>query len=147
MKWKKKTKTSHPMWRRWSQLRVWIRNATPTKYTSYYGVKMDPNWDNDFWNFSDYIDSHWNISSLSQDDIFDRIDNTKPYEPGNVRFTDRQGNARNRRSTRFITYKGKTKSLAEWAEEFNTQSCVIHTRLELGWTIKQALTGGYYGKT
>jgi hypothetical protein len=127
------------MFRRWCQLRCWIRHATPTKYPSYYQVKICDEW-NDFATFAEYIDSHWNIKKLSSDDIFDRIDNTQPYEPGNVRFTSKKGNARSRKTTHYLTYNGRTQSIADWAEETGRDFSCVLSRVYAGWTAEDIIT-------
>ena len=138
--------TQHKMFRRWCILRTWIRNATPTKYKAYYGVKMHPAWDNDFWAFAEYIDSHWDVSNITSADIFDRIDNTKPYKPGNVRFTDSKGNCRDRATTHYITYGKCTKSIADWAETTGIDYSCLLSRSYAGWEPKKILRNNRYGR-
>ena len=131
----KRKATSHKMFRRWCIIRTWIRN----QYPSYVGVTICPEWDQDFWTFADYIDTHWDLTNITSDDIFDRIDNTKPYEPGNVRFTSKKGNARDRRSTHFLTYKRQRKSLAEWAEITGIPFSCLLSRVLAGKSPKECL--------
>src|SRR6516162_3218907 len=45
----------------------------------------------------------------------DRIDNDGYYEPGNVRWATRRENSLNRRSTMWLTFRGKTQCLSDWA--------------------------------
>lgn len=46
----------------------------------------------------------------------DRIDNSKGYEPGNIRWATATEQNRNRRSTRMYEFDGEQRPLAEWAE-------------------------------
>ena len=39
----------------------------------------------------------------------------------------------------WITYKGKTKTLAEWAKVYHIHADTIRTRLGMGWPIGKAL--------
>jgi len=71
----------------------------------------------------------------------DRINPNGPYEPRNCRWATPKEQQRNKRNNRNITYKGITKSLAEWAED---ERCVVSysilwERLENGWSFEKAL--------
>lgn len=63
---------------------------------------------------------------------FDRIDNSKGYVPGNVRWVDRLTQANNKRNNKMITHNGKTQSLAVWCRELNLNYMTIKTRLRAG---------------
>jgi len=41
---------------------------------------------------------------------------------------------------RYIKFKNKTKTLTNWCDEYNISYHTVRTRLEIGWTIKDALT-------
>jgi hypothetical protein len=70
----------------------------------------------------------------------DRINNSRGYEPGNVRWARRIANARNKRNNRLVTFRGQTKVLAEWAELVGIKPGTIQWRLSHGWTAERALT-------
>jgi hypothetical protein len=70
----------------------------------------------------------------------DRIDNNGNYVPGNVRWTTREGNNNNRRNNRLLTFRGETKTAAEWARTLNLPAYAIRQRLKRGWSIEKALT-------
>lgn len=40
----------------------------------------------------------------------------------------------------YITYKGKTKRLSDWAREYGLLCHTLYTRLKHGWSIEEALT-------
>lgn len=61
------------------------------------------------------------------------------YEPSNCRWVDRKTQVRNRRNTKYITYNGETKPLAEWCELLNLSYRTVQSRLRTGWTIEKAL--------
>ncbi len=69
----------------------------------------------------------------------ERIDNTKGYEPGNVRWATRIEQARNKRNNRIITVGDVTCTLAEWAERTGLPSTQIQERLVSGWTPEDAV--------
>ena len=41
---------------------------------------------------------------------------------------------------RQIKYKGKTKSIVEWAKEYNLSYDALNVRIKRGWDIAKALT-------
>ena len=69
----------------------------------------------------------------------DRIDTDGHYEAGNVRWATRKENNRNRRNNRVLTYKGQTKSLAEWSEQTGIAWSTLRCRLDSGWAAEQAV--------
>lgn len=70
----------------------------------------------------------------------DRINVDGNYEPDNCRWVDRKTQQRNRRNTKYVTYKGETKPLAEWCELLSLNYNTIIQRLcRLNWSIEKAL--------
>jgi hypothetical protein len=72
----------------------------------------------------------------------DRIEGTKGYEPGNVRWVTQVENSRNRKTNRLLTIGGITKSLVEWSEMPGAASRTnIFNRLRIGWTQEESVFG------
>lgn len=69
----------------------------------------------------------------------DRINNSAGYSPNNCRWVSRIVNARNRRSARFIAYKGESHCIAEWCE-LTGLGQTLRDRLKAGWDIERAFT-------
>lgn len=70
----------------------------------------------------------------------DRIDNDKPYGPGNVRWTSAEVQANNRSNVRRFTYGGKTQTAVQWAAETGLSLGTLRSRLNSGWSVEKALT-------
>jgi hypothetical protein len=70
----------------------------------------------------------------------ERKNNHGNYGPGNCRWATRTEQARNKRNNRFLTAKGQTKTLKEWAEEIGCTPSAILYRLRKGMPEYEALT-------
>lgn len=76
----------------------------------------------------------------SKDHTLDRKDVNGHYEPGNVRWAHKLEQVNNRRVTIRLTYRGETKSLAEWCRQLGLRRLSIAARLAKGWTPERALS-------
>lgn len=70
----------------------------------------------------------------------ERIDNNKGYSPENCRWATMQEQQRNRRDTVWLTFNGKTKCLADWAETLSVSPQAIGYRLRSGYSVEEALS-------
>lgn len=70
----------------------------------------------------------------------DRIDVNGHYCKENTRWCSVSENSRgSKRTSRYLTYKGRTMILADWARELGCSRQVIRYRLEAGWSDKQVI--------
>lgn len=69
----------------------------------------------------------------------ERTDNNGNYCKENCKWVTQKEQGRNRRTNHLITYKGKTKILTEWAEDFNMNFNVLWDRIKKKWSIEEAL--------
>lgn len=69
-----------------------------------------------------------------------RINNDGNYEPVNCKWVTRLENARNKRNTRWMTFRGETLSLAEWAEKLGWSYDALRIRVSQGWSVEKTLT-------
>lgn len=71
----------------------------------------------------------------------DRIDYTGPYSPDNVRWASKETQSRNRSNTIFLTSKGVTRPLVEWAEVLGVDANTLRGRKRAGWTDEEIIDG------
>lgn len=70
----------------------------------------------------------------------DRIDNNKPYGPGNVRWATRIEQQNNTSANRLVTLNGNTKTITQWCVEHSLLYVTVKMRLRRGWSLEKALT-------
>jgi len=71
----------------------------------------------------------------------DRIDSLGDYEPGNCRWVTPSENSLNRKSTRWITYDGRTLAMSHWANELGMSIRTLKARIDyMKWPLERALT-------
>lgn len=71
----------------------------------------------------------------------DRINVNRGYTPNNCRWALAGVQARNKRSTRYVTLNGETKCFKDWATSYGVHDSVVHMRIDvLGWDVMRAFT-------
>lgn len=99
------------------------------------GIKVCDEW-LDFENFR-----RWSYENGYNDSLtIDRIDNNKDYSPDNCRWVDNFIQANNTSRNIFYTYKGETKTLAQWSRVVGISCSVLYARIhKLKWDITRTL--------
>lgn len=131
-------KSSTVLYKRWSGIKERCYSPNSTKYYRYgaRGIKMCDEWKNDFIKFYD-----WSINNgFSENLTIDRIDVNGDYCPENCKWSNNIEQANNKTNSRFITYKGKTQTVAQWSRETGVAYDNIIARLRLGWDVDSIFT-------
>jgi hypothetical protein len=122
----------------WNYMRKRCNNPNVQNYSDYggRGIKVCDEWNESYETFRDWSIAHGYDDTLS----IDRIDVNGNYEPKNCRWATWTEQANNRTNTRYLTYKGKTMSVSDWAKELGMPYKKLYKRVYLGWSAERALT-------
>jgi hypothetical protein len=118
----------------WRQIKQRCLNPNAAKYKDYggRGLKIAPQW---FASYETFLKDVGRAPTAKH--TLERIDNSKGYEPSNVRWATRLEQSRNRRTNVYFTYEGVNKTLKEWAAVFKVPYSAAHTRYKAGRTFDE----------
>jgi len=118
----------------WQAMRHRCLNPNDPDYSRYAGrgITICARWDT-FENF--FADMGPRPPGLT----LDRIDNDGNYAPRNCRWATRTQQQNNRRTNRYLTYQGVTRTLTQWARGLGLHPNTLDKRLSLGWSVGRAL--------
>lgn len=113
----------------WNSMKTRCHNKNDKNYWRYggSGIFVCEEWRNDFERFFKHVGK-----CPSKNHSIDRIDNSKGYEPGNVRWADRSEQARNKGNTTYVTDGKSVFHINEVAEKLNITRGAAHMRLKRG---------------
>lgn len=120
-----------PEYGAWANMRSRCINTGDKAYANYggRGIRVCDRWMDSFENFLSDMGKR-----PSAQHSLDRIDNDGPYSPENCRWATRGKQQNNRRNTKFITYGGETKAVAEWAAITGISDETLRNRIRLGYS-------------
>jgi hypothetical protein len=128
------------LYKSWADM---ITRATCPNNSEYHnyggrGITVHPQWLASFEAFArDMGPTHRDGLTL------ERVDVDGPYSPENCTWATRREQARNKRNTVRIEFRGTVKPLIEWCELMGLKYQVVYYRIHRhGWSVERALTTG-----
>jgi len=120
----------------WKHMISRCHNPKDRAYAYYggRGIQVCDRWRNSFW---DYLSD---VGQFIQGFTLDRIDNNQGYSPENCRWVNRQQQACNRRSNKWIIIGGEKKILGDWLVIYGVSRALFGKRIGRGMTEVEALT-------
>jgi hypothetical protein len=129
----------------WCKIKIRCFNKNAPCYKNYggRGITMCLDWADSFQRFFD-----WAMTNGYTDELtIDRINNNGNYEPSNCRWATPKEQARNRRTSVYLTINGITMTLPEWADRSGINLEIIRTRINrYGWSPEKAVFTPLRGK-
>ena len=136
----KKRLTKHGLcknksYRTWCGIKDRCLNSNTPSFKNYggRGITVCDRWVNSFENF--YED----MGEPSKELSIERVDNNKGYFKTNCKWATRSEQSRNKRNVRLITYKNKTQTILEWANEMGIKHGTMYVRFKKGWSVDKSL--------
>ena len=124
-------------WQTWESMKHRCYKKSSRGYSNYggRGIRVCERWRHSFKAFLEDMGPR-----PSADHSIDRIDNDGDYEPGNCRWALRSEQSRNRSDNRILEYRGERMCMTDWARRFGIRKSTLHSRLERGMSVEEALT-------
>lgn len=121
-----------------NNIRCKTTDKTNPNYANYGGRGIKFLW-NDYVEFKkDMYESYLiHKSKHPTDTSIERIDNNGHYCKENCRWATMKEQSKNKRTSRYITYKGETMIVADWAVRLGVPRQSVRYRLEIGMTPEQ----------
>lgn len=128
-----------PFYTLFNHIRARCRYPKNKDYERYGGRGITFEWDNYIDFKKDMYESYLKHKKNNKTTSLERIDNDGPYSKENCRWATLQEQHQNKRTSRYLTYKGRTMIIADWAREIGTSRQTIRHRCEAGWTPEQII--------
>lgn len=134
----------NPLYKKWQRIRSRCYCEGDKSYDRYggRGITMCDEWKNNFKAFYD-----WAMNNGYKDELsIERLDVNQGYYPENCAWITMTEQARNKRNTHWVEYKGEKKCLAEVAEIEGIHKHNFYTWVEKYDTIEEAIRVGKSNK-
>jgi len=111
-----------------------VLNPNAHAYENYggRGIKICESWLNG--GFEQFLAD---MGERPVDKSLDRIDYNGDYSPDNCKWSTREEQAENRRSSILVTFNGETKCISAWARELSVERYAIHSLIKKGKTLDE----------
>ena len=126
------------LYRIWCAMLTRCSNSEFTEFDRYggRGIKVCDEWQ-EFLPFYEWAMANGYADNLT----IDRIDNDGDYRPGNCRWATRSEQNNNTKKNHYITYNGKTHTIAEWSRITGIKYGTLINRINnLKWDAEKSLT-------
>jgi hypothetical protein len=134
-------RAKHPLYKRWWAMmdRCYNPNNPQYAHVGALGMTVNRRWHNPD-NYFEDIESNFGLPSGSFD-LLMRKDSTKPFGLSNtVGWSTYREVTRNKRNNFLVSYKGQTRTVADWSEITGIKPCTIYSRIrDYGYTPAEAL--------
>jgi hypothetical protein len=124
-----------PTYRTWNSMRIRSRYPSEPSYPRYggSGIKVCKRWRKFECFLKDMGEKPFGLT-------LERRDNDRGYSPDNCFWAPWSVQARNRRNNVWLTFRGETKIMTDWAATLEIPVSTLHRRLKSGWTTVRALS-------
>ncbi|MGK7378344.1 hypothetical protein ACSFXN_10955 [Planococcus sp. 1R117A] len=122
---------------RWVGMKARCLNPKSTNYKDYggRGIKICEAW----LKFEGFME--WSLANGYNDELsIDRINGEGNYEPENCRWTTKEVQSNNRRTSTILSYKGENLPIKLWAERTGIARGTLAARVRVGWSIEDSLS-------
>lgn len=118
-------------------------NPHDNRYDKYggRGIKVCDEWRNDYSAFRSFaLENGYDPEGKYGQTTIDRIDVNGNYCPENCRFVSQTVQQNNKSNNTWMTYNGKTLTMAQWAKELGISVNTIMSRINYGWSTERILS-------
>ena len=125
-----------PAYRSWEAMMQRCYNENAGNYHKYgaLGIRVCKRW-HVYENFLE------DMGDRPAKHTLDRIKSSKNYSPSNCRWaTVKKQNSNRPGYNRYLTFRGKTQTIAAWSREYSIKHTTLTHRLAINWSVARALT-------
>jgi hypothetical protein len=121
----------------WHQMRQRCTRKSHPSYKHYggKGIGYCKRWDS----FANFLKD---LGPKPEGMTLERVDSKKNYSPKNCRWASRHDQARNKSNNVWLTYKGRTLILSDWAREIGMPKLTLNKRIKSGYSVQEAFEMG-----